>query len=178
VSLHDALPIYPVRRCYQPDTRGRGFGGRYHRRRPAGRRNARHRWVGGAAGRPIYPRLGPGRVSGGTNNPAPRPARGLGTRIRRRRSWRRRRDSGGGDGQRRDVVRIVFRVRLGHGDEPADALRRNRPGASGATRHRGKRRTVSTTFGAVAGPNLVEPLGDLADIIGIPPLAGPFLLAA
>lgn len=37
---------------------------------------------------------------------------------------------------------------------------------------------VSTTFGAVAGPNLVEPLGDLADIIGIPPLAGPFLLAA
>jgi len=37
---------------------------------------------------------------------------------------------------------------------------------------------VSTTFGAVAGPNLVEPLGDLASMIGIPPLAGPFLLAA
>ena len=37
---------------------------------------------------------------------------------------------------------------------------------------------VSTTVGAVAGPNLVEPLGHLADAWGIPPLAGPFLLAS
>lgn len=37
---------------------------------------------------------------------------------------------------------------------------------------------VSTTLGAVAGPNLVEPLGTLAAGIGIPALAGPFLLAA
>ena len=37
---------------------------------------------------------------------------------------------------------------------------------------------VSTTLGAVAGPNLVEPLGDLARSLGIPALAGPFLLAA
>jgi MFS family permease len=37
---------------------------------------------------------------------------------------------------------------------------------------------VSTTFGAVAGPNLVGPLGDLARSLGIPALAGPFLLAA
>ena len=37
---------------------------------------------------------------------------------------------------------------------------------------------VSTTFGAVAGPNLVGPLGDLAESLGIPPLAGPFLLAS
>jgi MFS family permease len=36
---------------------------------------------------------------------------------------------------------------------------------------------VSTTFGAVAGPNLVEPLGHLARQVGIPALAGPFLLA-
>ena len=36
---------------------------------------------------------------------------------------------------------------------------------------------VSTTVGAVAGPNLVEPLGDLATTLGIPALAGPFLLA-
>ena len=36
---------------------------------------------------------------------------------------------------------------------------------------------VSTTLGAVAGPNLVEPLGDLALGLGIPALAGPFLLA-
>lgn len=37
---------------------------------------------------------------------------------------------------------------------------------------------VSTTLGAVAGPNLVEPLGDLATTLGIPALAGPFLLGA
>ncbi|WP_309121537.1 MFS transporter [Paenibacillus sp.] len=37
---------------------------------------------------------------------------------------------------------------------------------------------VSTTFGAVAGPNLVGPMGGVATSIGIPALAGPFLLAA
>lgn len=37
---------------------------------------------------------------------------------------------------------------------------------------------VSTTLGAVAGPNLVEPLGAFAGGLGMPPLAGPFLLAA
>jgi MFS family permease len=37
---------------------------------------------------------------------------------------------------------------------------------------------VSTTLGAVAGPNLVEPLGGLATGWGLPALAGPFLLAA
>lgn len=37
---------------------------------------------------------------------------------------------------------------------------------------------VSTTLGAVAGPNLVEPMGALARSLGIPALAGPFLLAA
>jgi MFS family permease len=37
---------------------------------------------------------------------------------------------------------------------------------------------VSTTLGAVAGPNLVEPLGGFAEGIGVPALAGPFLLAA
>ncbi len=37
---------------------------------------------------------------------------------------------------------------------------------------------VSTTFGAVAGPNLVELMGRMATSLGIPPLAGPFLLAA
>ncbi|MGO3826499.1 MAG: MFS transporter [Corynebacterium variabile] len=38
--------------------------------------------------------------------------------------------------------------------------------------------TVATTVGAVAGPNLIDPLGHLADNLGIPTLAGPFLLAA
>lgn len=37
---------------------------------------------------------------------------------------------------------------------------------------------ISTTLGAVAGPNLVEPLGSFALSIGVPALAGPFLLAA
>ncbi|KOP68326.1 MFS transporter [Bacillus sp. FJAT-18019] len=37
---------------------------------------------------------------------------------------------------------------------------------------------VFTTFGAVAGPNLVNVTGDFALSLGIPSLAGPFLLAA
>lgn len=37
---------------------------------------------------------------------------------------------------------------------------------------------VSTTLGAVAGPNLVEPLGSFATALGLPALSGPFLLAA
>lgn len=37
---------------------------------------------------------------------------------------------------------------------------------------------VATTIGAVAGPNLIEPLGGLAERLGLPTLAGPFLLAA
>jgi MFS family permease len=37
---------------------------------------------------------------------------------------------------------------------------------------------VSTTFGAVAGPNLVTPTGRLAVAWGLPALTGPFLLAA
>ncbi|MBB2914291.1 MFS family permease [Streptosporangium becharense] len=36
---------------------------------------------------------------------------------------------------------------------------------------------VSTTLGAVAGPNLVEPLGSVAVSWGLPALTGPFLLA-
>lgn len=37
---------------------------------------------------------------------------------------------------------------------------------------------VSTTFGAVAGPNLVEVMGRFAESFGIPALAGPFILGA
>lgn len=37
---------------------------------------------------------------------------------------------------------------------------------------------VSTTFGAVAGPNLVDVMGEFARSIGVPALAGPFILAA
>jgi MFS family permease len=37
---------------------------------------------------------------------------------------------------------------------------------------------VFTTFGAVAGPNLVNVMGDFALAIGVPSLAGPFILSA
>jgi MFS family permease len=37
---------------------------------------------------------------------------------------------------------------------------------------------VATTFGAVAGPNLVPIMGDFAEANGIPVLAGPFILSA
>ncbi|MGM0879658.1 MAG: MFS transporter [Bacillota bacterium] len=37
---------------------------------------------------------------------------------------------------------------------------------------------VSTTFGAVAGPNLVDVMGRFAISLGVPALAGPFILAA
>ena len=37
---------------------------------------------------------------------------------------------------------------------------------------------VATTLGAVAGPNLVAPMGTVAESWGIPALAGPFLLAS
>ncbi|MBP1950240.1 MFS transporter [Virgibacillus litoralis] len=37
---------------------------------------------------------------------------------------------------------------------------------------------VATTFGAVAGPNLVDVMGKFAMLLGIPALAGPFILAA
>lgn len=37
---------------------------------------------------------------------------------------------------------------------------------------------VSTTLGAVAGPNLVEVMGNVASSIHVPELAGPFILAA
>ncbi len=37
---------------------------------------------------------------------------------------------------------------------------------------------VSTTFGAVAGPNLVTPMGKFAEVFGLPALSGPFILAA
>ncbi|WP_431027983.1 MFS transporter [Lysinibacillus sp. LZ02] len=37
---------------------------------------------------------------------------------------------------------------------------------------------VATTFGAVAGPNLVTPMGKVATAFGMPALTGPFMLAA
>ncbi len=36
---------------------------------------------------------------------------------------------------------------------------------------------VATTLGAVAGPNLVDPMGSISTALGVPKLAGPFILA-
>lgn len=36
----------------------------------------------------------------------------------------------------------------------------------------------STTFGAVAGPNLIDVMGEFATSLGVPALSGPFILAA
>ncbi len=50
-----------------------------------------------------------------------------------------------------------------------------------AASHRGRAVSVamvSTTFGAVAGPNLITPTGHVATSLGITALAGPFMLAA
>lgn len=47
--------------------------------------------------------------------------------------------------------------------------------------HRGRAISVamvSTTVGAVAGPNLIDPLGALSERMGVIDLAGPFMLAA
>jgi MFS family permease len=48
-------------------------------------------------------------------------------------------------------------------------------------RHRGRSLSIvlfATTFGAVAGPNLLAPTQRLATGVGLPPLAGPFVVAA
>lgn len=37
---------------------------------------------------------------------------------------------------------------------------------------------LATTFGAVAGPNLIDVMGRFAMFVGVPPLAGPFILGA
>ncbi|MGB3301714.1 MFS transporter [Gordonia sp. (in: high G+C Gram-positive bacteria)] len=47
--------------------------------------------------------------------------------------------------------------------------------------HRGRAISIAmiaTTLGAVAGPNLIEPTGKLAEAVGLPALSGPFVLAA
>ncbi|MFC0431710.1 MFS transporter [Kutzneria buriramensis] len=48
-------------------------------------------------------------------------------------------------------------------------------------RHRGRSLALvvwSSTIGAVAGPNLTKPGASVAEVLGIPPLAGPFVFSA
>jgi MFS family permease len=77
---------------------------------------------------------------------------------------------------------LLFASLFVYGAGTATNLQARYAGADLATpQHRGRALStvmVATTLGAVVGPNLVTQLGDLARMVGIPALAGPFLLAA
>ncbi len=79
-----------------------------------------------------------------------------------------------------DNVVLLFAAFAVYGAGTATNLQARYAGADlAAPAHRGRAVStvlVSTTVGAVAGPNLVGVMGDVAAAWGIPPLAGPFLL--
>lgn len=81
-----------------------------------------------------------------------------------------------------DNVALLFTALVIYGSGTATNLQARYSGADLATPgHRARALStvlVATTLGAVVGPNLVTPLGTLARTWNIPPLAGPFLLAA
>lgn len=81
-----------------------------------------------------------------------------------------------------DNVWLLFFFLLFYGAGTASNLQARYAGTDLASvKQRGKAISialVSTTFGAVAGPNLVGVMGDFAVSIGVPSLAGPFILGA
>ena len=81
-----------------------------------------------------------------------------------------------------DNIALLFAALIIYGAGTATNLQARYAGTDLAAPHRRATAVsiamVSTTLGAVAGPNLVTPMGALAVRIGIPALAGPFLLAA
>ncbi|MGB3230533.1 MAG: MFS transporter [Mycobacterium sp.] len=81
-----------------------------------------------------------------------------------------------------DNISLLFAALFVYGAGTATNLQARYAGADLAHHDRRARAIstvlVATTVGAVIGPNLVGVLGDLADAIGVPRLAGPFLLAA
>jgi MFS family permease len=81
-----------------------------------------------------------------------------------------------------DSVPLLFAALVLYGSGTATSLQARYAGADlAAPDRRGAAIStvlVVTTLGAVAGPNLVEPTGRLAEALGIRELAGPFLLAA
>lgn len=80
-----------------------------------------------------------------------------------------------------DHVPLLFAALFLYGAGTATNLQARYAGADLAPADRRGRAVsivlVATTLGAVLGPNLVEPMGDVAEAVGIPALAGPFLLA-
>ncbi|MFC4376296.1 MFS transporter [Nocardia halotolerans] len=77
---------------------------------------------------------------------------------------------------------LLFVALFVYGAGTATNLQARYAGADLATvSHRGRAVStvlVATTLGGVVGPNLAAPTGELAEVFGIPYLAGPFLLAA
>ncbi|MEU2631772.1 MFS transporter [Kitasatospora sp. NPDC007106] len=76
---------------------------------------------------------------------------------------------------------LLFAALLVYGAGTATNLQARYAGADlAAPTHRARAVStvlVATTLGGIAGPNLAAPTGDLAAVLGIPRLAGPFLLA-
>ncbi|NUW33233.1 MFS transporter [Nonomuraea sp. SMC257] len=76
---------------------------------------------------------------------------------------------------------LLFAAMFVYGAGMATTLQARYAGADLAAPERRARAVstvlVATTLGGVAGPNLATVTGDLADVVGIPYLAGPFLLA-
>ncbi|WP_166983055.1 MFS transporter [Paramicrobacterium fandaimingii] len=81
-----------------------------------------------------------------------------------------------------DSIPLLFLSLLIYGAGTATNLQARYAGSDLALPHRRGFGTsmamVATTLGAVVGPNLIEPLGELAAAVGVPVLAGPFMLAA
>jgi MFS family permease len=81
-----------------------------------------------------------------------------------------------------DSVPALFLALFVYGAGAATNLQARYAGADLASPSRRARAVatvlVATTLGAVVGPNLVGVMGEVARTWGIPPLAGPFLLAA
>ncbi|MFI8976972.1 MFS transporter [Nocardia asteroides] len=77
---------------------------------------------------------------------------------------------------------LLFVALFVYGAGTATNLQARYAGADLATEsHRGRAVStvlVATTVGGVVGPNLAAPTGELARVLGIPYLAGPFLLAS
>ncbi|WP_277455235.1 MFS transporter [Janibacter sp. DB-40] len=80
-----------------------------------------------------------------------------------------------------DSVPLLFVSLFVYGSGTATNLQARYAGSDLAPEHRRGFGTsmamVATTVGAVAGPNLIEPMGVVAGAVGVPALAGPFILS-
>ena len=79
-------------------------------------------------------------------------------------------------------VPLLFAALFIYGAGTATNLQARYTGADLAGKHQRAKAVsiamIATTLGAVAGPNLVTPMGRLAEFFSLPALSGPFMLAA